>query len=170
MPGEQESPGGSQGQLFGALFTVLVTIVLVLNWPINRHGEGLIQRIPNATPVVFYEGMVLQGSEPTVYALENHQLRPFASSESFQHFRARYQLVAHRVTEQQLTQFRPGRPIHRLVTCRETDDVFVLETGYRRPVLVLPTGGPASRWDSVEMIACHTLYKFPQGPSLRQTE
>lgn len=167
MPAERESPDGAQGQILVAMFTVLVSVVLAVNLPINGQGAGLIQRVPNATPIALYEGMILQGSGPERYVLENHQLRPFESTETYRYFDNRYHFVVHRVTDQLLAQFRPGPPIRRLVTCRDTPYVFILEKGYRRQVVALPVGASSNRWDSVETIACSKLYTFTQGPSLR---
>lgn len=107
---------------------------------------------------------------PEVYVLEHHQLRPFDSPETYRHFHDRYRLVVHRVTDQLIAQFRLGRPIRRLVTCRDTSHVFILEKGYQRQVATLPVGGPSSRWDGIETIACDELYTFPQGPSLLEGE
>lgn len=104
MPDEKESPDGAQGQILGALFTIIIAVVLVVNLPSNRQGAGLIQRVPSATPIVIYEGMVLQGSGPEIYLVENHQLRPFESPETYRHFDDRYHFVVHRVTDQLVAQ------------------------------------------------------------------
>ena len=159
-------PNTDRGRTLGQILIALVVIVLLVNVPISFRGTGLIHNVPEATAVVIYEGMVLQGSGQNIYVLENHKLRPFSSPDAFNYFRRRYHLAVHVVDDDLLTPFAKGQPIRRLVKCDALPDVYSLENGQKRPVNASFHLDPSSRWDEVGPVVCKFLNTFPNGPPI----
>lgn len=161
---ENPSPSNTdRGRTLGQILIALVVIVLLVNVPISYRGSGLIHSVPEATAVVIYDGMVLQGSGQATYVLENHKLRPFSDPEAFNYFQRRYHLEAHIVDDDLLTQFAKGQPIRRLVKCDDLPDVYSLENGQKRPVNISLQADPTSRWDKVGSVVCKYLQAIPDG-------
>jgi len=159
-------PNTDRGRTLGQILIALVVIVLLVNVPISYRGSGLIHSVPEATAVVIYDGMVLQGSDHATYVLENHKLRPFSGPEAFDYFRRRYRLEAHIVDDDLLAQFAKGQPIRRLVKCDDLPDVYSLENGQKRPLHVSLQSGPSNRWDEVGSVVCKYLRAIPDGPPI----
>ena len=152
-----------RGRILGQIVIALVVIVLLVNVPISYRGAGLIHSVPDATPVIIYNGIVLKGSGPAVYVLENHKLRPFSSSDTFNHFRQRYHLNVQTVDDQLLTQFEPGQPIRRLVKCNALPQVYALENGQKRLAANALLSDSFSRWDKVDSVVCSYLRTMTDG-------
>jgi len=74
------------GRSLGQILIVLVVLLVLVNIPINFYGAGLAQIIPKATAIVIYDGMVLKGSGPELYILEDHILRRISSPEAFEYY------------------------------------------------------------------------------------
>lgn len=155
-----------RGRTLGQILIILVVAVLLVNVPISYRGAGLIHSVPDATPVVIYNGMALKGSGPEVYILENHKLRQFSSPDTFNYFHSRYHLKVHLVDDKLLQQFGQGQPIRRLVKCRALPYIYALENGQKRRVKILPPSNQASPWDNIGVVACGYLSDMPNGPPM----
>lgn len=153
-----------KGRTQGQILIILVVVILLLNVPISYRGIGLIQSIPDATPVVIREGMILKGSGPEIYVLENYKLRRFDSPDVFSYFAQQYHLSVQLLDDQLLTQFESGRPIRYLVKCNKSPDVYALENGEKHLTQIMLASSPQTdRWDSVRLVACSYLGNMPNG-------
>ncbi len=155
-----------RGHTLGKILIVLVVIVLLVNVPISYRGAGLIHSVPDATPVVIYNGIVLKGGGQVVYVLENHKLRPFSNPDTFNYFHHRYNLDVNIVADSLLTQFEAGQPIRRLVKCNTSPNVYALENGQKRLVEDLLPVVLSSRWDRLGRVTCSYLHDKPNGPPI----
>lgn len=155
-----------RGHSLGQIVIALMVIVLLVNVPISYRGAGLIHSVPDATPVIIYNEMVLKGSGPAVYVLENHKLRPFSSPDSLTYFRNRYHLNIQTVNDRLLTQFEPGQPIRHLVKCNAWPHVYALENGQIRLAANALYSDSFSRWDKVDLVGCSYLRSMTAGPPI----
>jgi hypothetical protein len=154
-------PGTRPGRSLAQMLIVLVVLLVLVNIPLSIYGAGLAQLKPDTTSVVFYDGMLLKGSGPESYLLEDHKLRPIAGAEAFNsYFQWR---DVHIVEDSQLDQFGKGRPIRRLVKCQSSPDIFALENGQKRRVEHPPAQTGTRAWDEVRLYACDALRALPEG-------
>ncbi len=150
-----------RGRPLGQILIILVVAVLLVNVPIGYRRASLVQSVSDATPVVIYDGMVLKGNGPERYILENHKLRQFSGPDTFNYFRKRYALAVHMVADDLLTQFEPGQPVRRLVTCQDWPYIYALENGQKHRLNALPFSNQDSPWDSIGQVTCNRLRDIP---------
>lgn len=160
-------PGISSGRTLAQILIVFVVLLILDNIPMNEHGIGLAHLTRDRPPIVIQEGMLLQGSGPAVYLLEDHQLRRISSPEAYQvYFQSRRTI--NQVEDRLLAQFGQGRPIRRWITCRATPLIYALENGQKR-LCQSGCGVQAGRsrpWDEVHPVTCDDLLRLPDGPPL----
>jgi hypothetical protein len=157
-------PAASPGRSLAQMLIVLVVLLVLVNIPLSIYGAGLAQLKPDTTAVVFYDGMLLKGSGPQSYLLEDHKLRPIAGAEAFDYY---FQWRDVQIVEDgQLDQFGKGRPIRRLVKCQSSPDIYALENGQKRRLEVPPAQNTAQAWDEVRLYACDSLRALPEGPPI----
>jgi len=149
------------GRSLGQILIVLVVLLVLVNIPINFYGAGLAQIIPKATAIVIYDGMVLKGSGPELYILEDHILRRISSPEAFEYYFRQHKV--HVVEDYLLEDFGKGRWIYRLVTCPNSPHIYALEQGQKRWVKDPPTGNKAKPWDEIRLVSCDYLNQLPEG-------
>jgi hypothetical protein len=149
------------GRSLGQILIVLVVALVLVNIPIRYGGTGLAQSVPHPTPVIIYDGVLLKGSGPEIYALEDHKLRWVSSPEALDYYF--YQHDIYVVEDSLLEDFGKGRSIHRLVTCPYSPYIYALENGQKRWLKDLPTGNKARAWDEVNMVSCDYLRHLPEG-------
>jgi hypothetical protein len=159
VPASSAQPDINMGRSLGQILIVLVVLLMLVNIPINHHGASLAQIIPKATAVVIYDGMVLKGSGPEIYILDNHKLRWVSSPEAFDHYFHYYEV--HTVEDKLLEGFGKGNPIRRLVTCPNSPNTYAVQNGQKRWVEDPPTGNTDNNWDKVELISCDDLRRLP---------
>ncbi len=153
-----------RGRALGQILIILVVAVLLVNVPLSYRGAGLIHSIPEATAVIIYDGMALKGSGPEIYLLEDHKLRQFSSSDTFNYFRRRHRLEIHSVDDDILAQFGRGRAIRRLVKCKDLPTIYALENGQKRRADILSLSSQSSPWDDIGVVSCKYLRNMPNGP------
>ena len=161
VPASSAQPDTNMGRSLGQILIVLVVLLVLVNIPINYHGASLAQIIPKATAIVIYDGMVLKGSGPEIYILDDHKLRWVSSPEAFDYHFHHYKV--HIVQDNLLGDFGKGNPIRRLVTCPNSPYIYAVENGQKRWVKDPPTGNKARIWDEVQLISCDYLRSLPDG-------
>jgi hypothetical protein len=153
-------PGLHMGRSLAQIVVLLVVVLMLVNIPFKNYSAGLIQLIPQATSMVIYDGMLLKGSKPDIYVMEDYKLRRIVGPEAFQHFFRGRQV--NRVEDSALQQFAQGQPIFELMQCPGSPDVYALENGLKRWVKD-PPSNPAKQWDQTETVACDYLRLLPDG-------
>jgi hypothetical protein len=160
-PAASPQPDAQLGRSLGQILIVLVVLLVLVNIPINFYGAGLAQIIPKATAIVIYDGMVLKGSGPELYVLEDHVLRRISNPEAFDHYLRQHNV--HIVEDNVLESFGKGRSIYQLVTCPNSPNIYALEQGQKRWVKEPPTRNKAEPWDEVRLVSCDYLRQLPEG-------
>lgn len=157
-----------QGRIVGQLLIILVVLVLLVNVPISYQGGGLAQVVPESRSTIIREGMILRGSGPDLYVLDNYQLRRFNTPETFDYFDNRYHLSGRiqTVDDDLLAQFGQGPSIRYLARCQSLPGIYILEKGQKYLLEGMLPISPDSRWDRVNLISCHILRNLPDGPSI----
>ena len=161
VPASSPQPDIHMGRTLAQILVVLVVLLVLVNIPINFHGASLAQTIPKATAIVIYDGIVLKGSGPEIYVLDNHKLRWVSSPEAFDYYFHPYEV--HIVEDDLLQGFGKGNPIRRLVTCHNSPHIYALENGQKRWVKDPPTGDTDKTWDEVQLSSCDYLRRLPDG-------
>jgi hypothetical protein len=150
----------------GRLLLALVALVVLVNVPINRHGTSLARIMPDSAALVIRDGLVLKGSGPEIYVLENNQLRWISSLEAFDFFGYRWEQV-HVVDDNFLGDFEKGRPLHVLLKCEGSPHIYALENGEKRWIKDIATfEAEGYVWEDVKMVACSYLRGLPDGPPI----
>jgi hypothetical protein len=159
-------PGLRMGRSLAQIVVLLVVVLMLVNIPFKNYSAGLIQLIPQATSMVIYDGMLLKGSKPDIYVMEDYKLRRISGPEAFQHFfKAR---PVSSVEDSVLQQFAQGQPIYyKLLQCPGSPYVYVLENGLKRWVKD-PPSNPAKHWDQIETVACNYLRLLPDGAPISE--
>lgn len=159
LPAPSPQHDTNMGRSLGQILIILVVLLVLVNIPINYYGASLAQIIPKATAIVIYDGMVLKGSGPEIYVLDNHKLRWVSSPEAFDHYFQHHEL--HIVEDNLLEGFGKGSPIRRLVTCPDSPYVYAVENSQKHRVKDPPTGNMAKTWDEVQLVSCDYLHRLP---------
>ena len=172
-PAEELAPSrpdtAKQGKFLVKLLFLLLVIILLVNVPLSFRGAGLAHIVPTSPQTVVRDGMLLKGSGPQIYVLDNYQLRPFDGPDTLTYFDRSYNYrlkgQIQIVEDDLLTQFGAGPRIYYLTQCQALPGVYALGDGQKRLVTAL-TLNPESRWDRVHTISCSILRKLPEGLSL----
>lgn len=150
----------------GRLIFLLILLVAVINIPFNRSGNNLARAMPDSSALVIRDGLLLKGSSPEVYVLENNQRRWISSLDAFQWYGYHWQQV-HEVEDAFLQQFEEGRPIHLLLKCPTSPHVYALEDGVKRWIKDIPTfEAQGYVWEDVQITDCDDLNHLPDGLSI----
>jgi hypothetical protein len=164
--GRQSQPEILTGRSLAQILIVLVVLLAVVNIPINQLGFGLAHLKTETRPIVIYDGMLLKGSGPELYLLDDHKLRlisnPTASGRYF-----RLQNVR-TVEDRFLEQFGQGPPIRYLIKCNEQPDIYAieLENGRQKRLVQQPPPTGTKRWDQIHTVSCDFLHNLPDGPPI----
>ncbi len=147
----------------GRIIFLLIILVAVINIPFARGGKNLARAMPDSSALVIRDGLLLKGSGPEVYVLENNQRRWISSLDAFEWYGYRWQQV-HEVEDAFLQQFEEGRPIHLLLKCPTSPHVFALENGAKRWIKDIPTfDAQGYVWEDVQITNCDELNRLPNG-------
>jgi hypothetical protein len=159
-------PSINLGRTLGRLLLVLAVLVVLVNVPVNRYGTSLARIMPDAAALVIRDGLVLKGSGPDIYVLEDNKLRWISSLEAFEFFGYRWEQV--RVVDDSfLEQFEKGQPIHVLLKCERSPHVYALENGQKRWIKDIPTfEAEGYVWEDVKFVSCDYLRSLPDGPPI----
>jgi len=147
----------------GRLLLILVVLVILVNIPVNRYGTSLARIMPDTAALVIRDGLVLKGSGPEIYVLEDNKLRWISSLEAFEFFGYRWEQV-HIVDDAFLENFEKGKPIHVLLKCQSSPHIYALENGKKRWIKDIPTfEAEGYVWDDVKFVGCDYLRSLPDG-------
>ena len=125
------APTGQMGRALLRLTIGVLLLVALVNVPINRHGVSLARVMPDSAALIIRDGLVLKGSGPEIYVLEQDKLRWISSLDAFEHLGLTWEDV-HIVDDAFLGKFEKGRPIHVLLKCRTSPHIYRLENQEKR--------------------------------------
>jgi hypothetical protein len=153
------------GRSLAQILVVLVVLLMLVNIPFKNDSAGLAQLKPDARPLVIRDGMLLQGSGPEIYLLDDHRLRRISDPEALDSFFRRTRKITV-VDDSLLAQFGQGPPVRQLRRCRDNPAIYAVENGRKyRFNGPLPTGG-SKPWDQVQFVSCNYLNQLSTGPPI----
>jgi hypothetical protein len=156
-------PSINLGHTLGRLLLSLAILVVLVNIPVNRYGTSLARIMPDSAALVIRDGLVLKGSGPDIYVMENNKLRWISSLEAFEFFGYEWDQV-HIVDDSFLEEFEKGKPIHVLLKCQGSPHIYALENGKKRWIKDIPAFEAAGYvWDDVKFVTCDYLRRLPDG-------
>ena len=159
-------PSINLGPALGRLSLVLTVLVVLVNIPLNLQGVSLARMVPDSASLVIRDGLVLKGSGPDIYVLQDDKLRWISSLEAFQYFGYKWDEV-HIVEDSFLGQFEKGRPLHVLLKCPTSPHIYALESGRKRWIKDIPTFlAEGYVWEDVKIVDCYYLRQLPNGSSI----
>lgn len=159
-------PSINLGRSLSRLLLAMVVLVVLVNVPLNRHGTSLARIMPDTAALVIRDGLVVKGSGPEIYVLEDNKLRWISTLEAFEFFGYRWEQV-HIVDDGFLEEFEKGRPLHVLLKCDGSPHIYALENGQKRWIRDIPTFETEGYvWEDVKMVQCSYLRGLPDGPSI----
>jgi len=160
-------PTAQTGRNLGQMLIILVVLLVLVNIPFDYLGRGLAQLMPDSQPVVLQNGMLLQGSGPEIYLLEDHRLRWISSPESFKRYFRDYGQVK-LIEGSLLEQFGQGPPIRHLVKCRDLPYLYALENDQKRWIKNPDLTSQSKPWDQIHPVSCAYLSGLPAGPPISE--
>lgn len=168
-PGEEgwqppaRQPNIGMGRMIGRLLALVAVLTVLVNIPITRHGVSLARIMPDSASLIIRDGLVLKGSGPEIYRLEEDKLRWISSIDAFQHVGLSWEDV-HAVDDAFLAQFEKGRPIHVLLKCAESPHIYRLENDQKRWIKDIDTFlAEGHVWEDVRFVSCEYLRGIPDG-------
>jgi hypothetical protein len=171
-PGEEgwepppRQPSIDMGKMLGRLAILIVVLLVLVNVPVTRYGVSLARILPETSSLIIRDGLVLKGSGPEIYILEDDQLRWISSLDAFEHLRLTWEDV-HVVEDAFLEKFEEGRPIHVLLKCQDSPHIYRLENNQKRWIKDIDTFlAEGHQWEDVRFTTCQYLRDLPSGPSI----
>lgn len=159
-------PQFNTGRSLGQILIVLVVLLVLVNIPLN-YGFGVAQLKPESAPVVVKDGMLLKGSGPQIYVLEDHKLRWISSPESFNRYFSQHRRI-NLVEDRLLQRFDQGQPIRYLVKCAAKPQVYTLTNGHKQLVKDPLPINQVRAWDKVHLVTCSYLQQLPTTESMSE--
>ena len=168
-PGEKDwepsprQPSINMGKTIFRLAILVVVLLVLVNIPVTRYGVSLARILPETTSLIIRDGLVLKGSSPEIYVLEDGKLRWISSMDAFEHLGLTWQDV-HVVEDEFLDGFEQGRPIHVLLKCPASPHIYRVENQEKRWIRDINTFEAEGHvWDDVRMVTCEYLRGIPDG-------
>jgi len=159
-------PSINMGKTLGRLLILIVVLTVVINIPVTRHGVSLARIMPESSSLIIRDGLVLKGSGPEIYILEEDKLRWISSMDAFEHLELTWKDV-NVVDDAFLTRFEKGRPIHVLLKCDDSPHIYRLENDQKRWIKDIDTFlAEGHVWEDVRMVSCDYLRSIPDGPPI----
>jgi hypothetical protein len=159
-------PSINMGKMLGRLLIVVAFLVVLVNIPVNRYGVGLARIMPDSASLIIRDGLILKGSGPEIYKLEDNRLRWISSLDAFDHLGLTWDDV-HAVDDAFLRQFEKGAPIHVLLKCEDSPHIYRLENQKKRWIKDINTFlAEGHVWDDVRFVPCEYLRSIPDGPPI----
>ncbi len=145
-------------------FLVLVAVLIIaVNVPVTRYGVSLARIMPDSAALVIRDGLVLKGSGPEIYMLQNDRLRWISSLDAFEHLGLKWGDV-HVVEDAFLEHFERGQPLHVLLKCRDSPHIYRLENQEKRWIRDINTFlSEGHVWEDVKTVECIYLRGIPDG-------
>jgi hypothetical protein len=154
------------GKMLIRLVILVVALIILVNIPVNRYGVSLARILPETTSLIIRDGLVLKGSGPEIYVLEDNKLRWISSMDAFEHRNLTWEDV-HVVEDEFLVKFEVGRPIHVLLKCRTSPHIYRLENEQKRWIRDIDTFEAEGHvWEDVRLVGCGYLRGLPDGPPI----
>jgi hypothetical protein len=172
QPGEEgwvappRLPSINMGKMLWRLAILVGVLLLIVNIPVNQYGVSLARIMPESSSLIIRDGLVLKGSGPEFYMLEENKLRWISSLDAFEHLGLTWRDV-HVVEDRFLEQFEEGRPIHVLLKCQASPHIYRLENEQKRWIKDIETFlAEGHVWEDVRFVSCDYLRGLPTGPSI----
>jgi hypothetical protein len=73
------------GKMIGRLAILVVVLLVLVNIPVTRYGVSLARIMLETSSLIIRDGLVLKGSGPEMYILEEDRLRWISSLDAFEH-------------------------------------------------------------------------------------
>jgi hypothetical protein len=154
------------GKMIGRLAILVVALLILVNIPVTQYGVSLARILPETTSLIIRDGLILKGSGPEIYKLEDNQLRWISSMDAFEHLGLTWEDV-HVVEDEFLAKFEEGRPIHVLLKCSSSPHIYRLENNQKRWIKDIDTFlAEGHAWEDVRFVSCQYLRDLPTGPSI----
>ena len=89
-PGDEDweppprQPSIQMGKMIGRLAILVIVLLVLVNVPVTRYGASLARILPETTSLIIRDGLVLKGSGPEIYMLENERLRWIKDIDTFE--------------------------------------------------------------------------------------
>lgn len=159
-------PSINMGKMLWRLALLVAVLLVVINIPVNQYGVSLARIMPESSSLIIRDGLVLKGSGPEFYMLEENRLRWISSMDAFEHLGLAWRDV-HVVEDSFLERFEEGRPIHVLLKCNGSDHIYRLENEQKRWIKDIDTFlAEGHEWEDVRFVSCGYLRDLPTGPSI----
>ena len=156
-------PNIQMGRALGRLAIAVAVLVVLINIPIKSHGVSLARILPDTASLIIRDGLVLKGSGPEFYRLENNRLRWISSMDAFEHLGLTWNDV-HVVDDAFLKQFEMGHPISIILKCEGSPHIYALEDGKKRWIKDIETfSSEGYVWEDVQFVTCGYLRNLPDG-------
>jgi hypothetical protein len=154
------------GRMIGRLAILVAALLIVVNIPVTRYGVSLARIMPETGSLIIRDGLVLKGSGPEIYVLQDDKLRWISSLDAFEHMGLSWKDV-HIVEDEFLETFEKGRPIHVLLKCQASPHIYRLENDQKRWIKDIDTFTSEGHvWDDVRFVSCQYLRELPDGPPI----
>jgi hypothetical protein len=151
------------GKMLLRLAVLVIALIVLVNIPVTRYGVSLARILPETSSLIIRDGLVLKGSGPDIYVLEQDKLRWISSLDAFEHLGLTWEDV-HIVSDAFLDKFEKGRPIHVLLKCRTSPHIYRLENQEKRWIRDIDTFVAEGHiWDDVRFVSCDYLRDLPDG-------
>jgi hypothetical protein len=171
-PGEEgwepppKQPSIDMGKMLVRLAILVVVLIILVNIPVTRYGSSLARILPDSASLIIRDGLVLKGSDPEIYMLENDKLRWISSLDAFEHLGLSWEDV-HVVEDEFLAKFQKGTPIHVLLKCRTSPHIYRVENQEKRWIKDIDTFEAEGHvWEDVRLVSCDYLRGLPDGPPI----
>jgi hypothetical protein len=159
-------PSINMGRMIGRLAILVAVLAVLINIPVTRYGVSLARIMPESSSLIIRNGLVLKGSGPEIYILEDNKLRWISSLDAFEHLGLTWEDV-HIVEDKFLEQFEKGRPIHVLLKCASSPHIYRLENNQKRWIKDIDTFlAEGHVWEDVRLVSCGYLRSIPDGPPI----
>jgi hypothetical protein len=154
------------GKMLGRLLILVALLVIAVNVPVTRYGVSLARILPETSSLIIRDGLIVKGSGPEIYKLEDDKLRWISSMDAFDHLGLTWEDV-HIVEDDFLAKFEKGRAIHVLLKCRTSPHIYRLENEEKRWIRDIDTFQAEGHvWDDVRFVSCDYLRDLPDGPTI----
>lgn len=152
---------GASRLLFRLLAGVFFALILI-NIPLIK-GLPLARALPDSRALVIRDGLLLKGSGPQIYVLQDNHKRWISSLDAFDHFDYRWGNV-HIVEDEFLARFPDGPALHVLLKCDASPHIYRLENDRKRWIRDIATFQAEGHvWEDVRIVDCPYLRSLPDG-------
>jgi len=154
------------GKMLWRLALLVGVLLVAINIPVTEYGVSLARIMPESSSLIIRDGLVLKGSGPEFYVLEENRLRWISSLDAFEHLNLTWEDV-HVVEDSFLERFEEGRAIHVLLKCQASPHIYRLENEQKRWIKDIDTFlAEGHQWEDVRFVSCGYLRDLPTGPSI----